>query len=175
MMERPSHTPRVITHKWQQASSMQSAQNYLLVTSSEKHPYATPLTNKCEVILKELRMLHADGTAEPGVALGHALSYMARYRLLRGYDKPGSGYFPTDQEPVWILWFTDGAFPSSSLVVPPFNFPGSEMYKEPYRWDQKLYTFLCSPNTEKTELHSLCYKMGGIVEARGDDSCCHKF
>jgi hypothetical protein len=107
-------------------------------------------------------MLKADGTAEPGVALGNALSYLSLHRHSNRHENPGLGYYPGDQEPVWILWFTDGAFSSSSLLVPPLNVPGSDMYKDPYRWDQKLYTFLCSPKTEKTELHSLCHKMGGM-------------
>ena len=44
------------------------------------------------------------------------------------------------------------------------NTPGSEFHPEPFRWDQRLYTFLLNPNPGQVEqqIIQMCDAMGGL-------------
>jgi len=44
------------------------------------------------------------------------------------------------------------------------NTPGSEFHPEPFRWDQRLYTFLLNPNPGQVEqqIMQMCDAMGGL-------------
>ncbi len=74
-----------------------------------------------------------------------------------------------------IFWVTDGGLYSSpsqvldKIVIPALRSPGSELYVEPFRWDQKLFVLnlvnegdFKRPNSMPTVLN-FCREMNGQV------------
>ena len=138
------------------------------------------MTHDLDLINQELKVLAVSSktskerTLEHGQSLSKVLEYLNLHRLSKGLDTLGQGYYPIEkEEAVTILWFTDGGTykEQESLHVSPLDFPGAEIYKEPFRWDQRLCTFLLSPAISKipstepmptsTTIQDLCHSMAG--------------
>ncbi|TRZ02750.1 hypothetical protein DNTS_005429 [Danionella cerebrum] len=99
--------------------------------------------------MSELRNLRADGLTSVGQALRTTFDLLNLNRLVSGIDNYGQGRNPFYMEPAIILAITDGSKLNSSsglqdelhlpLTTP---LPGSELTKEPFRWDQRLFALV---------------------------------
>jgi len=97
----------------------------------------------------ELKNLEANGMTTFGYALRQVFDTLNVNRLQNGMDMYGLGRYPNYLEPAVIIAITDGGKLTSSegveleLNLPASNFlPGSELTREPFRWDQRLYALV---------------------------------
>ncbi|XP_013879592.1 integrator complex subunit 6 [Austrofundulus limnaeus] len=136
---------------------------YMLVTFDEP-PYGVKAGWKENhaTFMCELKNLQASGLTTLGHALRTAFDLLNLNRLVSGIDNYGQGRNPFFLEPSVIITITDGNRLTNSSGVPdelhlPLNSPlaGSELTKEPFRWDQRLFALVLrlpgasAPDTEQ--------------------------
>ncbi|XP_072296001.1 integrator complex subunit 6 [Eucyclogobius newberryi] len=123
---------------------------YMLVTFDEP-PYGVKAGWKENhaTFMCELKNLQASGLTTLGHALRAAFDLLNLNRLVSGIDNYGQGRNPFFLEPSIIITITDGNKLTHSSGVPdelhlPLNSPlaGSELTKEPFRWDQRLFALV---------------------------------
>ncbi|XP_060793212.1 integrator complex subunit 6 isoform X1 [Neoarius graeffei] len=101
------------------------------------------------IFMTELRNLQAVGLTTFGQSLRTAFDLLNLNRLVSGIDNYGQGRNPFFLEPAIIVAITDGSKLTSTsgvqdelhlpLMTP---LPGSELTKEPFRWDQRLFSLV---------------------------------
>ncbi|KAK6195809.1 hypothetical protein SNE40_001162 [Patella caerulea] len=96
--------------------------------------------------VNELRNLQASGLSTLGPSLKHAFDLLNINRMQTGIDTYGQGRCPFYLEPAVIIVITDNSpLTSTSSVQLQLNLPmdtavpGSELTKEPFRWDQRIF------------------------------------
>lgn len=99
--------------------------------------------------MMELRNLQATGLTSIGHSLRTSFDLLNLNRLVTGIDNYGQGRNPFFLEPAIIIAITDGNKLTSTggvqdelhlpLTTP---LPGSELTKEPFRWDQRLFALV---------------------------------
>ncbi|KAJ8255583.1 hypothetical protein COCON_G00194470 [Conger conger] len=99
--------------------------------------------------MTELKNLQAVGLTTVGPSLRTAFDLLNLNRLVSGIDNYGQGRNPFFLEPSIIITITDGSRLTGSsgvqdelhlpLITP---LPGSELTKEPFRWDQRLFALV---------------------------------
>jgi len=102
------------------------------------------------VFMNELKHLTATGITNMGLALKNAFDLLNLNRMQSGIDTYGIGRAPYYLEPSMIIVITDGSSLTnqtgvqSTLELPMQNHvvPGSELTREPFRWDQRLYSLV---------------------------------
>lgn len=99
--------------------------------------------------MNELKNLQAVGLTTLGSALKSAFDVLNINRNQTGIDTYGQGRCPFYLEPSMIVVITDGGKLSTTVgVQEEFNLPmhspipGSELTKEPFRWDQRLFSLV---------------------------------
>ncbi|XP_041857582.1 integrator complex subunit 6 isoform X3 [Melanotaenia boesemani] len=99
--------------------------------------------------MTELRNLQATGLTTIGQSLRTAFDLLNLNRLVTGIDNYGQGRNPFFLEPAIIIAITDGSkLTSTSGVQDELHLPlttplpGSELTKEPFRWDQRLFALV---------------------------------
>ncbi|XP_075692046.1 integrator complex subunit 6-like isoform X2 [Rhinoderma darwinii] len=123
---------------------------YMLVTYDEP-PYCIKAGWKENhaTFMNELKNLQASGLTTLGQALRSSFDLLNLNRLVSGIDNYGQGRNPFFLEPSILITITDG----NKLTIPsgvleelhlPLNspLPGSELTKEPFRWDQRLFALV---------------------------------
>ncbi|KAL4631667.1 integrator complex subunit 6-like [Arapaima gigas] len=136
---------------------------YMLVTFDEP-PYGVKAGWKENhaTFMSELKNLQASGLTTLGQALRAAFDLLNLNRLVSGIDNYGQGRNPFFLEPSVIITITDGnklthnSGVSDELHLPLNSpMPGSELTKEPFRWDQRLFALVlrlsgaASPDSEQ--------------------------
>ncbi|KAM4796933.1 integrator complex subunit 6 [Rhinophrynus dorsalis] len=123
---------------------------YMLVTLEEP-PYGIKAGWKENhaTFMNELKNLQAVGLTTLGQSLRTAFDLLNLNRLVTGIDNYGQGRNPFFLEPAIIIAITDGSKLTSNGGVQdelhlPLNspLPGSELTKEPFRWDQRLFALV---------------------------------
>uniref|UniRef100_A0AAY4BCM8 VWFA domain-containing protein n=1 Tax=Denticeps clupeoides TaxID=299321 RepID=A0AAY4BCM8_9TELE len=99
--------------------------------------------------MEKLRNLQAAGLTTAGPALRTVFDLLNLNRLVSGIDNYGQGRIPFFLEPAIVVAITDGNKLASTggvqdelhlpLTTP---LPGSELTKEPFRWDQRLFSLV---------------------------------
>ncbi|KOX78227.1 Integrator complex subunit 6-A [Melipona quadrifasciata] len=99
--------------------------------------------------MNELKNLQCVGLTTLGAALKHALDVLNINRMQTGIDTYGQGRCPFYLEPSVIVVITDGGkYTTNQGVNQDFTLPmhspipGSELTKEPFRWDQRLFSLV---------------------------------
>ncbi|XP_043283849.1 integrator complex subunit 6-B isoform X2 [Venturia canescens] len=99
--------------------------------------------------MNELKNLQCVGLTTLGAALKNALDVLNLNRMQTGIDTYGQGRCPFYLEPSVIVLITDGGkYTTNSGVHQDFTLPmhspipGSELTKEPFRWDQRLFSLV---------------------------------
>ena len=99
--------------------------------------------------MNELKNLQCVGLTTMGAALKNAFDVLNINRMQTGIDTYGQGRCPFFLEPSVIVVITDGGKLSCSTGVhEEFNLPmhspipGSELTREPFRWDQRLFSLV---------------------------------
>ncbi|XP_039274960.1 integrator complex subunit 6 [Nilaparvata lugens] len=99
--------------------------------------------------MNELKNLQCFGMTTMGAALKHTFDLLNMNRMQTGIDTYGQGRCPFYLEPSVIVVITDGGkLSNASGVQEDFNLPmhapipGSEMTREPFRWDQRLFSLV---------------------------------
>ncbi|EGT53785.1 CBN-DIC-1 protein [Caenorhabditis brenneri] len=156
---------------------------YFLSTTSGKYPENVKVVSEKApiIVVEELRKLVLPyGTAQLHTAILDAFKVLHVNRAQTGIDGVGTGRVIQNSEQIMIILLTDGSgiagIPSEFQLFfdPPFL--GSEMTKEAFRWDQKLYTVVFRiPSTpyrptnsqltlidiDHVTIEKLCAKTGG--------------
>ncbi|XP_062343652.1 integrator complex subunit 6 isoform X3 [Cinclus cinclus] len=123
---------------------------YMLVTFEEP-PYAIKAGWKENhaTFMNELKNLQAEGLTTLGQSLRTAFDLLNLNRLVTGIDNYGQGRNPFFLEPAIIITVTDGSKLTTTSGIQeelhlPLNspLPGSELTKEPFRWDQRLFALV---------------------------------
>ncbi|XP_038555673.1 integrator complex subunit 6 [Micropterus salmoides] len=156
---------------------------YMLVTFDDP-PYGVKAGWKENhaTFMCELKNLQASGLTTLGHALRTSFDLLNLNRLVSGIDNYGQGRNPFFLEPSVIITITDGNKLTHSSGVPdelhlPLNSPlaGSELTKEPFRWDQRLFALvlrlpgavtpdneqLGSVPTDESAITQMCEVTGG--------------
>lgn len=136
--------------KIRQRDSASRGDRYMLLTFEDppanikagwKENHATFMT--------ELKNLQATGLTTMGSALKNAFDLLNMNRMQTGIDTYGQGRCPFYLEPSIIVVLTDGQRLSSAagvheeLTLPMHSsVPGSELTKEPFRWDQRIFALV---------------------------------
>lgn len=102
------------------------------------------------VFMNELKHLTATGVTNMGPALKNAFDLLNLNRMQSGIDMYGLGRAPYYLEPSMIIVITDGSCLThqngvqQTLELPMQNHavPGSELTREPFRWDQRLFSLV---------------------------------
>ncbi|XP_050998522.1 sarcoma antigen 1 isoform X3 [Acomys russatus] len=133
---------------------------YMLVTYDEP-PYCIKAGWKENhaTFMSELKNLQASGLTTLGQALRSSFDLLNLNRLISGIDNYGQGRNPFFLEPSILITITDGNKLTSTASVQeelhlPLNspLPGSELTKEPFRWDQRLFALVLRlPGVASTE------------------------
>ncbi|XP_042639316.1 integrator complex subunit 6-like [Orycteropus afer afer] len=133
---------------------------YMLVTYDEP-PYCIKAGWKENhaTFMSELKHLQASGLTTLGQALRSSFDLLNLNRLISGIDNYGQGRNPFFLEPSILITITDGNKLTSTAGVQeelylPLNspLPGSELTKEPFRWDQRLFALVLRlPGVATTE------------------------
>ena len=97
--------------------------------------------------ISELKNLQAVGLTSMGPALKHTFDLLNVNRMQSGIDTYGQGRCPFYLEPAMIICITDGRKMTGlggvqhelNLPMDYAAVPGSELTKEPFRWDQRLF------------------------------------
>lgn len=99
--------------------------------------------------MNELKNLQPTGLTSLGSALKQTFDLLNVNRLHSGIDNYGQGRNPFYLEPALVIALTDGHKlvnangVQDELSLPMTNmFPGSELTKEPFRWDQRLFALV---------------------------------
>lgn len=135
--------------------------------------------------MTELKNLTANGMTTLGPSLKHSFDLLNLNRMQTGIDTYGQGRCPFYLEPSVIIVITDGGKLSNcsgiqeSLTLPMHSFvPGSELTKEPFRWDQRLFALVLRltgtvpssenllasaslPSCDDSPIDSMCNVTGG--------------
>ncbi|XP_010640755.1 integrator complex subunit 6-like isoform X2 [Fukomys damarensis] len=132
--------------------------------------------------MTELKNLQATGLTTLGQALRSSFDLLNLNRLISGIDNYGQGRNPFFLEPSILITITDGNKLTSTASVQeelhlPLNspLPGSELTKEPFRWDQRLFALvlrlpgvgcmepeqLGSVPTDESAITQMCEVTGG--------------
>ncbi|XP_053435181.1 integrator complex subunit 6-like isoform X2 [Nycticebus coucang] len=137
---------------------------YMLVTYDEP-PYCIKAGWKENhaTFMSELKNLQASGLTTLGQALRSSFDLLNLNRLISGIDNYGQGRNPFFLEPSILITITDGNKLTSTAGVQeelhlPLNspLPGSELTKEPFRWDQRLFALVLRlPGIASTEPEQL--------------------
>ncbi|XP_075812790.1 integrator complex subunit 6-like isoform X2 [Microtus pennsylvanicus] len=137
---------------------------YMLVTYDEP-PYCIKAGWKENhaTFMNELKNLQASGLTTLGQALRSSFDLLNLNRLISGIDNYGQGRNPFFLEPSILITITDGNKLTSTSSVQeelhlPLNspLPGSELTKEPFRWDQRLFALVLRlPGVASTEPEQL--------------------
>ncbi|XP_010177402.1 PREDICTED: integrator complex subunit 6 [Mesitornis unicolor] len=113
--------------------------------------------------MNELKNLQAEGLTTLGQSLRTAFDLLNLNRLVTGIDNYGQGRNPFFLEPAIIITVTDGSKLTTTSGIQeelhlPLNspLPGSELTKEPFRWDQRLFALVLRlPGTSAPELEQM--------------------
>ncbi|KFM75738.1 Integrator complex subunit 6-A, partial [Stegodyphus mimosarum] len=96
--------------------------------------------------MTELKNLQSVGMTTLGAALKYAFDLLNINRMQTGIDTYGQGRCPFYLEPSIIIVITDGGKLTTTLGVQEelnlpmhSSVPGSELTKEPFRWNQRLF------------------------------------
>ncbi|CAF0743272.1 unnamed protein product [Adineta ricciae] len=123
---------------------------YMLLTLDEpptnvKVGWKEPMT----VFNNQLRSLEATGLTQMGAAIKQAFDLLNLNRHAADHDTYGYGRFPHLLEPSLIIVITDKqklttpAGVQNEINIPMNTGPlGSELTKEPFRWDQRLFAIV---------------------------------
>ncbi|XP_027755359.1 integrator complex subunit 6-like isoform X4 [Empidonax traillii] len=156
---------------------------YMLVTFDEP-PYCIKAGWKENhaTFMNELKNLQASGLTTLGQALRSSFDLLNLNRLVSGIDNYGQGRNPFFLEPSILITITDGNKLTNTAGVQeelhlPLNspLPGSELTKEPFRWDQRLFALvlrlpgaasaepeqLGSVPTDESAITQMCEVTGG--------------
>ncbi|XP_030065665.1 integrator complex subunit 6-like isoform X2 [Microcaecilia unicolor] len=156
---------------------------YMLVTFDEP-PYCIKAGWKENhaTFMNELKNLQASGLTTLGQALRSSFDLLNLNRLVSGIDNYGQGRNPFFLEPSILITITDGNKLTITAGVKeelhlPLNspLPGSELTKEPFRWDQRLFALvlrlpgaspiepeqLGSVPSDETAITQMCEVTGG--------------
>ncbi|XP_058175685.1 integrator complex subunit 6 [Anopheles ziemanni] len=99
--------------------------------------------------MNELKNLQSNGLTSMGEALKNAFDLLNLNRMQSGIDTYGQGRCPFYLEPSVIIVLTDGGKYTfrngvhQEIVLPLHTqMPGTKLTKEPFRWDQRLFSLV---------------------------------
>ncbi|KAH8266751.1 hypothetical protein KR026_000070 [Drosophila bipectinata] len=99
--------------------------------------------------MNELKNLQSHGLTSMGESLRNAFDLLNLNRMQSGIDTYGQGRCPFYLEPSVIIVITDGGRYSyrngvhQEIILPLSNqIPGTKFTKEPFRWDQRLFSLV---------------------------------
>ncbi|KNC47725.1 uncharacterized protein AMSG_11791 [Thecamonas trahens ATCC 50062] len=101
-----------------------------------------------EVFAAALRALRPVHYTDLGSALKLAFMLLNAFRLQRESDSYTAGRSLPAAVPSQVLLVTDGSSltsesgPAKTLTLPPAHWPGMELTREPFRWDQTVHTLV---------------------------------
>lgn len=124
---------------------------YMLLTFEDPpHNIKAGWKESHSTFINELKNLTATGVTNMGPAVKNAFDLLNLNRMQSGVDMYGLGRAPYYFEPAMIIVITDGsslthqAGVQQTLELPMQNniVPGAELTREPFRWDQRLFSLV---------------------------------
>lgn len=152
---------------------------YMLLTFEDPpHNIKAGWKESHAVFMNELKHLTATGVTNMGPALKNAFDLLNLNRMQSGIDMYGLGRAPYYLEPSMIIVITDGSCLThqggvqQTLELPMQNnlVPGSELTREPFRWDQRLFSLVLrltgstptdSNNVDHSPIGAMCAVTSG--------------
>ncbi|VEN54372.1 unnamed protein product [Callosobruchus maculatus] len=136
--------------KIRQRSMDSRIDRYMLLTFEESpNNIKAGWKENLATFMNELKNLQAHSLTTMGVAVKQAFDILNINRMTSGIDTYGQGRCPFFLETAVIVLITDGGkLTTVNGVQEEFNLPmnspipGSEMTREPFRWDQRLFALV---------------------------------
>lgn len=136
--------------KMRQKSAESRGDRYMLLTFEESpRNIKAGWKENLQTFMTELKNLQATGMTTLGSALKQVFDTLNINRMQTGIDMYGQGRYPFYLEPAVIVVITDGGkLTTQGAVQSELNLPmhssvsGSELTREPFRWDQRLYALV---------------------------------
>ncbi|XP_011505090.1 PREDICTED: integrator complex subunit 6-B [Ceratosolen solmsi marchali] len=136
--------------KVRQRSPESRGDRYMLLTFEDTpHNIKAGWKENLATFMNELKNLQCVGLTTLGTALKNAFDVLNINRMQTGIDTYGQGRCPFYLEPSVIVVITDGGkYTTGNGVHQDFTLPmhtpipGSELTKEPFRWDQRLFSLV---------------------------------
>ncbi|KAG8181042.1 hypothetical protein JTE90_024788 [Oedothorax gibbosus] len=136
--------------KIRQRDSASRGDRYMLLTFEEPPGnIKAGWKESLATFMSELKNLQSLGMSTLGGALKSAFDLLNINRMQTGIDTYGQGRSPFYLEPSIIILITDGGKLTTTLGVQDelnlpmhSSVPGSELTKEPFRWDQRLFSLV---------------------------------
>ncbi|OQR96962.1 integrator complex subunit [Achlya hypogyna] len=135
-------------------------------------------TNR-DLFYKELKYLEARDLSDVGTALSTAFDLINRERAKIFCDNYGMGRLPFNAHMSHVVLITDAGTLTTldgiqtDLVVPPTSLSALDLTRQPFRWDQRLFTFAVqlsaesltskTPAVNPPYYSSLCEETGGTL------------
>ncbi|EQC28262.1 hypothetical protein SDRG_13943 [Saprolegnia diclina VS20] len=152
--------------------------HFMLVTFSGVVVGMEHSTNR-DLFYRELKYLEARDLSDVGGALSTAFDLINRERAKIFCDNYGLGRLPFNAHMSHVVLITDaGALTTldgvqPDLVVPPTSLSALDLTRQPFRWDQRLFTFAVQLSAESLTskapainppfYSSLCEETGGTL------------
>ncbi|OMH79874.1 Protein DDX26B [Zancudomyces culisetae] len=135
---------------------------YMLITYDESGESCikSNFKDSQEVLLAKISELRAVDKVNAGNALSTIFEQLRMVRLAYDIDTYGQGRYPMLHELTNIIWLTDGTSIINSngglekLNIPATHTYWTEMYQEPFRWDQRMFILFLHEQDDR----ELCYK-----------------
>ncbi|XP_054712278.1 integrator complex subunit 6-like [Uloborus diversus] len=136
--------------KIRQRDSASRGDRYMLLTFEDPpHNIKAGWKENLATFMTELKNLQSVGMTTLGAALKYAFDLLNINRMHTCIDTYGQGRCPFYLEPSIIIVITDGGRLTTTLGVQEelnlpmhSSVPGSELTKEPFRWDQRLFSLV---------------------------------
>jgi hypothetical protein len=120
------------------------------------------LNDSSAYLLNQLKFIQcapaADKPVDLGLTLCQVFQYLHSYRMVNQIDCIGTGHYPPIHEPTFIIQLSAGgplyettmdgsaeSFLASQLNIRGLQGAGCSYFREPFRWDQRLFTLFLKP------------------------------
>ncbi|KAI9598838.1 hypothetical protein BDF19DRAFT_431553 [Syncephalis fuscata] len=143
----------------EQLQSTTASVRYMLVTyGRESTAVKCDLSSLPDEVLYALQRLDSSDKWNPGESLRTLFNTLSIDRTIRDVDTFGRGRVPGVNESVKIIWCAYGgrvAQGDQKLEIPGSTYPGTELYREPFRWDERIHLMLMLPQGETPAVEQL--------------------
>jgi hypothetical protein len=127
-----------------------------------------------ETALKNIQV--SDTPRDVSYAISLAFTTINKYRMRNGTDQFCGGRKPWVLEPTNVIFLTTGkSLEGKGILLSKGSMSaGSDLYLEPFRWDQKFFTFLIdrpstSSQAEQVDSKTISIELLALAEATGGE------
>lgn len=148
--------------RWQLRLQDKTLNTYLICDYAQ----TLVVSQDSHVVMECVKRITATSQNTAGQALARLFGRLDLMRIANANDSIGSGRLSALPETAVIFWFTlarkfTSTGVSSVLNIPGLDTPGADLYLEPFRWEQRLYTVVLADEFIDAHIQTMSACMGG--------------